>query len=696
MNEAGEAPSLARTRSVAAKAARRLLLADAIAQTGAWLLRGALVALAILVIDQAIGPAKAWAPAWALVAAPIALGGFIGVALAVARRRSPIGAAVELDARLGTKDRLSAALEFADPQSRSGADPAFVALAQADAERLARDVNARRVAPLRADDRWWWWPGVAALALLVGFFAPRFDLLRPGHAARAKHELLLAAQRDEAALEIEAAQAEARETVEELAPGATPDQLEALNDLSRELGEQRSTGEEAKAAAAGRLDDAAGELDRQAEDAERRLGALADAASRAAAARGASEQGAEAEPSLAEQIEDALARGDFETAADALETAGDALRAEGDSALSPEERQRLGQELSDLAERLRESADDAAKSGAGADAESEQDAARDLQDLGVPPTDAEALANETDESTVREALEKQGMSPQSASEAAKRSTQKARERESKKQAQRDAQKVADGIKSECENPQSGHGGSKPGEQGESGQEKQGGEQAGESHGAEGASGGAKTLRQLEKQRRDAQGARSAAERLRDQSRQLAKGSSHSESPSAHSPDDAKGGGGSNQTQTSGDGAGVGSQRGPAQIGAPPEPTTTQDVDIRRPPRDPNAKDAQRVAAEWFNPDGTIRRGEGGVSKEPLTDRVRVAAAEAEQALEEQSVPPRYRKMLKKYFERLPGAVEPGAPRGPAPQPAKDAEPGAPAPQTPAPAPAKDAAERPRP
>lgn len=98
------------------------------------------------------------------------------------------------------------------------------------------------------------------------------------------------------------------------------------------------------------------------------------------------------------------------------------------------------------------------------------------------------------------------------------------------------------------------------------------------------------------------------------------------------------------------------------------------VDARQ--RDP-ADQNEQVLAEWYNPEGEPAQGveRGGAS----SDRLREAVESAENAVEQQRVPPRYRKLVREVFKKMQDRAaerEGAAPLGedagkPTPEPAEE-------------------------
>lgn len=77
-------------------------------------------------------------------------------------------------------------------------------------------------------------------------------------------------------------------------------------------------------------------------------------------------------------------------------------------------------------------------------------------------------------------------------------------------------------------------------------------------------------------------------------------------------------------------------------------------------RDSNAQaGADRVLSEWFNPDGTAPEGVGRTPRSAET--LRQAADSAERAVEQQRVPPRYRRLVRDVFKRMKDRADSAAP-----------------------------------
>ena len=128
------------------------------------------------------------------------------------------------------------------------------------------------------------------------------------------------------------------------------------------------------------------------------------------------------------------------------------------------------------------------------------------------------------------------------------------------------------------------------------------------------------------------------------------------------------------------GAGAGATGEGVRTGAAGEqrPFGTENVDVRR-----GSTEDGRVAAEWVDPNAPSARN-GAVEGARTAEGVREAARSAERAMEEQSVSPRYNRVVREFFRRRLEAME----QRPAPVvPAQDVERPPPPPPPPESAPA---------
>lgn len=338
------APSVTRISQVAA---RRALASSALYLAGHGLAWGAGASLISILTLRAAGPHATFntfnaADAWPLLLASGAtLGIATGLTIAFARRWSIARAALELDTRLGLRDRLSSALSLSGTQS--GPVAALVVRA---GEAAATGLDIRRAIRIEPGRGWHIGIPLIALSIAAGFWMPA---LLKGSVQAAPPQLTpeaaIAASENVAALTTQAEQA----------LESTPDdptltrELESLREIERELasGRARDPGTPLRAA------QAAEQIAKSLEDASRDNAKAADQARAAlanAAARSSANPRTPTDPTADDStLRDHLEAGDIESAADALNEL-----AQTAPSLSPEERARWASELAELAKSLRE------------------------------------------------------------------------------------------------------------------------------------------------------------------------------------------------------------------------------------------------------------------------------------------------------------------------------------------------------
>jgi len=675
---------------------------------------------------------------WRLAMIAIACLGIAGSALiAIARTGTLLDAAREVDTALGLNDRISSALEFAHNESSD----AFVGLATIEGERAATGASLKEAIVFRLGNTWAAWPVLAALAIALGVYAPRYDLLG------AEAQELVAFERE---TDHERAEEQLREIREELEQGLAADALPAedfaseealrtLDTLERELAERTDDPDAVREKAAGALNEAALEYEDRAERAEIKRHATEEILSELAREPGG-EPGdgelAETPESASQEtdafdpvdaLRDSLSESELEEAAKALDEIQKALEQ-----LTPEQREALERELEALAQELREAGERAEQ-----DVELERELEREeLGDWGVDEPDAEQMQGERTEEEIREELEKLGFDEDKARRMAKNIAKKERERRAREEAANETKELAEEIDraaddpnddpAEPEAPEQPHNepgpnedsqdpsaepndqqseqqqqqqqqqqqseepgeqedgteregaesqqgepserseqpqgsdpqgeqgteqqqGGEPSEQGGEGQsqgdpakpgeesrpgatQEQGGEEGDETRQAPGGDGTAEPgerhidrlrerLDDMQKSAEDADRLRGKAGKLREQAEKLLEGMSPRERERL--ADWMR----TQQAERGGDG-----------------PFETEDVDARA------ESESRRVAAETTNPDWEADRTEGSVSERALTDQLREAARGNERALEERSVPSKYRN-VEEYFRR---------------------------------------------
>jgi hypothetical protein len=440
---------MTRARAITTAANRRLWLDAIVRSAGRSLTLAAAGGLALVAVDRLLGIGL---PVWTLLSAPI-LVGCVGAGFLAARERRRAGdASIVLDHALGLRDRVSSSIALERVASNGDANDPFLALAREDAERVSSDANVRRAIPIRFDNWWVAAPFAAAALVTASLFTPVFDVF--GASERRVERVALEERRERSQEVIDEIKEELRQaTANQSADAATPEQLRALEELERELAQGEISPDDARTKAASRLDDLAQSFEDRAEREDRTLDALGE--------KFASLDGRASDDSAAKPLEDALRRGDWGAAAEALEQ----LRREtaSDSSISPEEREQVARDLDDLARAIEQAAGPEQQAQGGADQPGTHDEAGDperpedggafdqLREQGVPSDVARDLAESRDAQEISDALQREGLAPEQAERLADRIAQENERRGSEEQAQRDLRDLAKALDDAAEN-----------------------------------------------------------------------------------------------------------------------------------------------------------------------------------------------------------------------------------------------------
>ncbi len=380
-------------------------LARVIARCGLTL--GAAGAATVLMVagDRVWG----WGLPWWTLPIPTALAAVAGVAWGLAAQERLLAAATRLDAALGWHDRIASAIGFAE---RSAEPDPFVTLAVADAEKRAPEARADRAVPIIWGHGWSVWAGALALAVAGFLFLPSAATGGPGGPNALDRERQAAAivQIEEA--ERALAELEDDTRPDETVAGATDEDLAAFDDLKRAL-EDNADPREALAEAAERIDKAADRLDQRAGDAAATEEALRETLDETLNEPGAMDE-------RAREMVERLREGDLAGARRAAqEMLGNA------DELDAEQRERLAQNLDDLARALEQRANDATPGDAESAPESVDDLAQRLQ-------------------------EEQNLTEQAARDAAERELERQRRERAEREAAEDAQRLSDAMRRTAE------------------------------------------------------------------------------------------------------------------------------------------------------------------------------------------------------------------------------------------------------
>lgn len=316
-------PASVRLHSWISRWGLRLRLAESLAW-GPW---GAAAGLGIGLL-----PALA-ARLWPLTTAPrlavaallsTCIGGAVGLGIVWLRPRSPVRLARLFDRRFVLAERLTTALEIASGHLQVA--PAMAAAQLADTLRVAGQVAPKTALPLRPS-RW----ALVTLGILAGALALSLWFPNPQEAVLARRAAVRAAVEEQVA-ELEATREQVAQ-VEGLTEAERQTLLQALDEAIAALEEGRASPEEALAALA---------------QAEQALALLQDPG--AGGVRAGLERAARrmSDSTLTREIAEALAQGDYQTAAPALAAYSGA---KGEM-LTREEELELARELAQAAEAL--------------------------------------------------------------------------------------------------------------------------------------------------------------------------------------------------------------------------------------------------------------------------------------------------------------------------------------------------------
>lgn len=385
---------------------RRLRLGALVAAVGWGLTAGGVLASAGVLGARLAGLEVAW---WVVLAGALGLGLLAGLGVGLARRFPPFRAARRADVALGLRDRLSNALAF---QAKSGPLSAGEQLAIWEGERVAAGVDARAVAPIRFGSAWVVWPSLVLAAVACGLFVPE----RSWEVTEASQREVSRAEREAASAEVANAAMDARaESERALGSGATSEELDRISEIERELTEGRTDPAEALAESASQLESLAERVRGEAE-----VNELADQSVREELARSLDDD-------LDSELARALADGDLERARREAEAL-----LEQRERLSPEERERLADELDRLAERLSRQTPTDAPEGPSPEG------------LDAPEAGEEATPERLDD--IRERLEREGMDPEAAERLAEQIAGEQRQRRAEEEAREDVDALSEAAR----------------------------------------------------------------------------------------------------------------------------------------------------------------------------------------------------------------------------------------------------------
>lgn len=357
------------------QAGRRLSLMDFLAGLVVAITAGLGLALVARMVERVLGVQALFAPWWgkgALIAGGLALLGAIG--WTIARRRSRVLVAQELDERAGLREVLSTSLYI-----QRATDPWSQAVV-AEANRLAGGVKVGQAIPIEAP-KLWPAPIFAGAALaLVWFTVPNMDLLGATKKQVAKQ------QKQEEVQQVKADIQSKQEKLKALLAQAKVEFVDEKTEEGKQDQQAKENDPEAMRRAAVR--ELTSLTEKLATEKEGEKSAQVDAL------KEAMRQLKRPEAGPLDEFSRQMARGDFNKAQQAL---AEAAKKMADAATTPEEKEQAKKQAENLGKQLKDLAND------------KEQLAKKLESAGLDKKQAEEIAKQAasgDPEKVKEALEK--------------------------------------------------------------------------------------------------------------------------------------------------------------------------------------------------------------------------------------------------------------------------------------------------
>lgn len=407
----GAASAGALTR-IAQQAQSRRFIRSLIKSAGVGLTVGTALGTAGVVVDRLVGPGITW---WWLVSPSAAAGLAVASVWSWRSRGTELDALRELDQTLMLNDRLGSGFEL---QQRADENP-FDTLAVDEATQYASRVRPREAIRYSLTRAWIAWPIIACIGFGTGTFIEPLKLLTDTEPEAAEAEQQ---SRVEAAAQAIERAIEALEVPSE-SDASTPEEpavaQDAVTDRSRkmlkDIADQLRSNDNADpdrviAEAQDTIDQELKSLESQEAEQLAREAALQDTFGSLdvqddTQVSGGSSDSSGTNPASRTAFENALSRGDIAQALREL----DQIERDAQS-LTGDDKEAFERDLQELADSLRELADDAESRTS----EEIDDLRNTLKEQGLTDQQIENLLNANDPDAVRESLEQLGFDPQSA------------------------------------------------------------------------------------------------------------------------------------------------------------------------------------------------------------------------------------------------------------------------------------------
>lgn len=594
-------------------ARRRTLLQDSLSVCGALALTTACVCLGLLLLQRLFTiPIPDWAY-WSVAGVALALTPVI----TWCRRPSVQSLATMMDKRLNLKDRVGSAL-FASSMTGNP----FAQQVVRDAEQAIQQIKVGLGFPVRLGKAWGYVPPVVAVTALVAVFLPQMDLMGLTQAkARAQEQQA----RHQAAHEQLNQAMQAIEKVTFSQPSSdrkAPDALadEALHELAQ-ITRQDLANPEMRRKAAAKLSKAHQSLAQKTQDRHQALDLVRNAMSRV-------------DPKVAgpaDALADALRRGDFDAAREAIQELAQTLESMPDV-----EKKALQQQLANVAQQL----DQAAQQHAQQSQQAQQQAQQMMRNAGLSQQQIQQAQQQgTSQQQLQQALQQQGLSPSQAQQTAKQIHQQLQQAQS----QQSSSQCSGGMSQSFQQmSQSAGQQSQQGAQNQQGSASQS-QQPSFSQSAGGANQALSQMAQMQQQLQQMQSAQSQLQNAMQSLSNNGSGPTQPQQASSTSPP------GGSQAGTKDGGHPIGQHRQARRYQAQAQ-------------SDGNQREG-RVIASWLS-DGDMIKGQATVE---FDHAITEARQDAEQAVTEDRVPQRYHESIRQYFNQLPQSADqvrqaPAAPR----------------------------------
>ena len=358
---------------------------------------------------------------------------FVGLLLATIHtlRNKPtkLQALSRVDQALGLHDVLGSALAGPAGISSSAQHPskaAFIELVRIRAENTAKTIRLSEALPIHAEAYWVYVAALLITTTLVFHYFPSRNLLRSSDTYIEQQSSRQEIIKEQIASAIGNITKELNDAESLSLPDSVQEQLQRINQLDKEI-QTENNPEQLLNKTAGELNKLSQSLEKLAEQQDKEF----------AASRRLLQTLPPPEPGPAQPLIESLKEQDSDRAIENLHTLSRNF-----NKLSPEEKQRLADELQTYADHIRKNID----ADGDTDKKTTNELTRDfLRQQGISAPDAEKLADYKDLNELTKKLKNLGFDPLTAEKLAQQVEQRKEEAEARKQAKKQLQDLADSL-----------------------------------------------------------------------------------------------------------------------------------------------------------------------------------------------------------------------------------------------------------